>query len=664
MRMNLVIDTYKRLLSVLLNVAAILLIYTLCRLFFWYIYADVWHISGWQAAAAIFFGGMRFDLTAVLYLSCVYIFLSVVPLTEAIHHHPVYRRVKRLFFYVPNAIGIVANCVDMGYFPFSQKRTTCTIFSEFEHEHNMTAIFLQAMQDYWYITVFGLLLLLACWFVYVDLQGASSSAPSASRRRSAVIYYANHLLVFLFTIYSTVIGIRSGFGVYTLPLNISMANAYVERPVQSALVLNTPFSMMETLTVPTYQNPHYYSSEECDARFSPVHTPEADADSVRTPNIVIIILESFSKEHLGFYNHDLEGGTYQGYTPFLDSLLAESYTFRYSFANGKKSIDAMPSVLASIPSFIEPYITTPYANNTIHGLPERLSHLGYYSALFHGAPNGSLGFNAFARACGFQDYFGMTEYNNDADFDGTWAIWDEPFLQYFAEQTSTFPQPFLSAVFTASSHHPFDMPAHLESVFPEEERNPMCRLIRYTDYSLRRYFERVQSEPWYRNTVFVITADHMTVATFPEYNNDKGYYEIPIAFFAPDGSIPARLDTTYTMQQADIMPTLLDFMHYPLPYFAFGKSALRGYEGLAAQHRPDYAVCFRGGVYQIFSDSLMLQFDGSAPVAAYAYKSDRCLTHNILGQHPDQEADMVAFLKALIQQYMTRMIDNRLTEER
>lgn len=162
-----------------------------------------------------------------------------------------------------------------------------------------------------------------------------------------------------------------------------------------------------------------------EALYTPVHMP-ADSVQFRPLNVVVFILESFSKESSGFLNEELDNGTYKGYMPFLDSLMAEGLTFKYSFSNGMKSIDGMPSVLSGIPMFIEPFFLTPSSLNTVSSIGGELGKKGYYTAFFHGADNGSMGFEAFARTAGYTNYFGRTEYNEanpgNKDFDGHWEF--------------------------------------------------------------------------------------------------------------------------------------------------------------------------------------------------------------------------------------------------
>ena len=171
---------------------------------------------------------------------------------------------------------------------------------------------------------------------------------------------------------------------------------------------------------------------------------------------MVLIVESFGNEWVG------AAGAKKSFTPFLDSLTTESLYFKNGIANGKKSIEAVPSIFASLPSLLEiPYISSQYGNNRIEGLPRILKKEGYTSAFFHGATNGSMKFNGFAAQAGFDHYYGRTEYNNEKHYDGSWGILDEYFNPWTARKLSTLKQPFLASLFTLSSHHPFYIPPHM-----------------------------------------------------------------------------------------------------------------------------------------------------------------------------------------------------------
>ena len=625
------------------NIVLVLALYSLLRIVCYWVNGAMFPNMDGEHLREILAGGVRFDLTAVLYLSSLYILLMLLPLPARWRENKVYQRVSLWLLLVPNILGLIVNTIDIVYIRFSDRRTTCTFFTEFANDDNLFGIFAQGVCQFWYVTLVGL----AVIAVLVVCSRKTYSLPAVS----PIFYYVCETLIMLVTAYFVVIGIRGGFGKYTRPITLSNALQYTNTPRESALVLNTPFSLMKSLENTTYVEPAYFSADELPEQMSPVH--QADSSRVvRTENVVVLIMESFSKEYIGFYNQDIEG--YSGYTPFLDSLLEQSVTYEYSYASGRKSIDAMPSVLSSIPMLIEPYIVTPYSTNAVSSIADCLKRKGYTTAFFHGAPNGSMGFQAYARSAGFDAYYGMNEFGDNSEFDGTWAIWDEPFLQFYAQTMNAMQEPFMTAVFTASSHHPYKVPDKYQGVFPQGTL-PLHEAVGYADYALRQFFATACRQPWFERTLFVITADHTNELTLPEYTNARGLYEVPVAFYHL-GLQPERLEQV--ISQTDIMPSVLSYLGYDESYFAFGEDALT----TGKQH--PYAVCYNAPVYQIFSDSLLVQFDGERVVSVYDYRADRCLRTNIATQVPEQRiAPMVNYLKAYIQQYIHRMVNDELTVE-
>ena len=458
------------------NIGLVLLLYSLLRIACYAVNGAMFpNISGthlWE----ILCGGVRFDLTAVLYLSALYLVGILLPLPAHWRNNAVWQKVLAWLFIVPNAIGLIVNTIDIVYIRFTDRRTTCTFFTEFANDDNLWRIALQGVWQFWYVTLIGLLV--------IAVLILCTRKTFSLRTAKPVAYYPCEALLFVLTVYFSVIGIRGGFGKYTRPITLSNALQYTNTPRESALVLNTPFSLMKSLENTQYVEPQYFPADELAKHMNPIHQADSLRET-RTDNIVVIILESFSTEYIGFYNRDIDG--YKGYTPFLDSLLEQSVTYEFAYASGRKSIDAMPSVLSSIPMLIEPYIVTPYSTNSVSSIADCLNRKGYTTAFFHGAPNGSMGFQAYARSAGFATYYGMNEFGDNSAFDGTWAIWDEPFLQYFAQTMSTMSEPFMTAVFTASSHHPYKVPEQYQGVFPKGTKS-IHEAIGYADHALRQFF--------------------------------------------------------------------------------------------------------------------------------------------------------------------------------
>ena len=630
------------------NLLMVMAIYSLSRWFFYLINTDMFPNVSAAHLGEMLLGGMRFDLTAMLYLSALYLVMMLLPLPWNWRTNRVYQQVCRWVFIVPNLIGIAVNCIDMVYVRFTDRRTSMTFFDEFANDTNLGKIFLTSLVQYWYVTLFFAAMAAA-------LIVLTRRADGEQVVRKSYLYYSIETLLLAVSVYFVVIGIRGGFGSYTRPITMSNALQYTNTPKESAIVLNTPFSLMRSTEGKTYTNPRYFTEDALEHIMSPVHPAETEQVSKRK-NVVIFILESFSKEYMGFFNADLDEGTYRGYTPFLDSLCSVSTTYRYSFASGKKSIDAMPSVLSSIPMLIAPYIVTAYSTNEVSSVAACLKEKGYSSAFFHGAPNGSMGFQAYARSAGFDKYYGMDEYDGPQAFDGTWAIWDEEFLQFYARTMSNMPEPFCTAVFTASSHHPFRVPERYEGVFPKGDQ-PIHQCIGYSDNALRAFFNYAKTQPWYENTLFVLTADHTNQKTHTVYQTAKGTFEVPIIFFDPQESKGEVRETP--VSQTDIMPSVLAYMGYDKAYFAFGENAL------TREKEHPYAVCYNNDVYQILSDRLIILFDGTQVVGIYDYRQDPLLESNRKDEWQEREEvqAMLTYLKAYIQQYISRMIENRLTAE-
>lgn len=601
----------------------------------------------------LFSGSLLFDTSALFYLNALVLLLTLLPWHQK--ETPAFLQATRIIYVLLNGIGIVANLADAVYFAYTGRRTTATVFSEFSNEGNLGSIIGTELLNHWYLLLLAILLIWSLYRLYCQPE------PLAGKHvLSHTFYYTTQSLSLLLMAWLTVCGMRGGFTHAVRPITISNANQYVNHPTEAAIVLNTPFSIIRTIGKKAFEIPAYFDTEESlQEIYNPEHQP-TDSLAFTPRNVVVLICESLGMEYYGSYNRHLDDGQYQGFTPFLDTLCTKSLTYERSFCNGRKSIDGMPSVLSSIPMFIEPFFLTPASLNTIGGLARSLNSKGYATAFFHGAENGSMGFEAFSRSSGFQQYFGRTEYNanpdfdGDKDFDGLWSIWDEPFLQFYCKtMTQQMKEPFMTAVFTASSHHPFNIPEQYRDTFPEGQL-PMHKCIRYLDHSLRRFFEHASLQPWYQNTLFVITGDHTNQSCHEEYQTDLGLYCVPVIFFDPSGEVFPAERRKGVSQQIDIMPTLLSALHYDEPYVAFGQDLL------TTPADSTWAINYNNGIYQYVSHDHLLLFDGNATTGLYDLKQDWMLQHNLVGQCDSLQNEQEQHTRAIIQDYMQRMNQDRL----
>ena len=592
-------------------------------------------------------GGIVFDTSAILYTNVLWVVMMLFPVSRK--ENPTYHTLCRWVFVVVNTFALIINLCDAVYFQYTMRRTTVTIFHEFGNENNLGSIFGQEALAHWYFFLLAAVLAYGMWRLYIT--------PRLDYRQLKWKPYAVATFLSLLA-YAPfcVAGMRGGWTRDVRPITISNANNYCDRPTEAGIVLNTPFALIRTYGFNEFEVPDYFSDEaEMAQIFDPIHHP---TDSTfKKKNIVVIIIESFGREYIGAYNKHLDGGHYKGYTPFADSLIAHSLTFTHSYCNGRKSIDGMPSILSSIPMFVEPFFLSPYSNNAISGIADCLNGKGYSTAFFHGAERGSMGFMAFARATKFQNYYGREDFVadkrtvGDEAFDGWWGISDEPFLQYMNLKLSETPQPFMAAVFTLSSHHPFRVPDPYKDVY-KEEALPIHKVIRYTDNALRLFFESARKQPWFENTIFAITSDHTNMSNHEEYKTDLGGFCSPVIFYDPTGEMGVGMRDAIA-QQIDIMPTILGYLGYDQPYLGFGIDLLK------TPAEDTWAVNYLNGIYQYVKYGYVLQFDGQHAKAVYRL-DDSLMKQNLLGKVKEQ-AQMELELKAIIQQYMERITQNRLT---
>ena len=723
------------LMAVAWNLALVYIIYFIARVEYLLLNLDYFRQSIAEGSLPrLFWGGTVLDTPGIMYTNAVWILLILLPFH--LKERAGYQRFCKWVFIVVNTIALAANLADSVYFRYTLRRTSSEVFGEFAGEDNLGQVMGVEIVNHWYLVLLAAVLIWALWRLYftprIDIAHQSLKRYYALQVPSLIVGAVmcvsgirggllNHWHQYLLAIPIAYIAHRlyhhrrqqlSGLALLAVaailvltapiggfrhrdirPVALSSAAEYTNHPTETALVLNTPFSVIRTIGKSVFNDPGYFSDkDELESIFTPVHRPDAKtagsekkkeetghspalsqpsegdsghslqqptADSrPSSPNVVVIIIESFGREYIGALNHEMLPG-YEGYTPFTDSLIQHSATWRYSFCNGRKSIDGMPSILSSIPMFVKPFVLTPQGLNRVNSIASCLKEKGYETAFFHGARTGSMGFNAFAHSIGYDHYYGREDFNSDNrfrgddDFDGYWAIWDEPFMQYFALKMSELRQPFTTALFTASSHHPFRIPEEYKTQF-EEGPLPIHKCIRYTDNALRRFFDTAKKQPWFENPIFVITSDHTNMSAYDEYKSDIGGFCSPIIIYTPSGIVaPGMRDGI--AQQIDIMPTVLNLTGYDHPYCAFGIDILN------TPAADTWAVNYLNGTYQYVDGKYVLQFDGKNVTALYRL-GDWKMQHNIAGTVAEQQ-QMERRLKAIIQQYMDRMTGNRLTAE-
>ncbi len=617
--------------------------YFIARVLFTVYNSDLIAIDSVWDFIALCWHGLVFDTTSILYINSLFILLSILPFK--INTTIGYQRFLIYLYFITNIIAYSTNFIDFIYYRFNFGRSTIAMTDSIAHESNKLLLFKNFLINYWH--VFLLLFVLSYLWIMLYKKVKIKDLPVTFNWQ----YVTTSVFAFLFIVTACIGGIRGDFKKSTRPINLLDASRYVKNTGQADVVLNTPFAIIRTAGSNNFKKLNFVSEQVIDSLIAPIKQYKNNAPT--KPNVVVLILESHGREYFGSSNTERNILNYKSYAPFVDSLAQHSLVFSNAIANGHKSIHAMSSILAGIPSFKDAFTSSPYPKQKTESLVSVLESQGYASSFFHGAPNGSMGFLGYANILGIDQYYGKTEYNNDADFDGIWGIWDEPFLQYFDKELANQPQPFMATLFTVSSHEPYKVPAKYQGKFPKGDVN-MHQCIGYTDYALQQFFKKAKQEPWFQNTIFVLVGDHGNTSFYPEYKEEVNKSAVLMMIYRPDGKY-AGLNNDYA-QQIDIYPTILDMIGYQKPFRSWGRSLI------GDTKIPPFVVRYSANVYQFMSGNYICTFDGNKAVGFYD-KNDIGLKKNLISRRNSEMNLLETRCKAFLQDYMERIMDKKLAQK-
>lgn len=584
--------------------------------------------------------GLAFDTTAILYANGLFILLSILPFWY--NTEKKYQKLLMYVYFIFNLIAYSTNFIDFIYYKYIFSRTSIAVLGVLEHEENKASMFTRFMFTYWHVYLLFFLMALLWIYLYRKVK------ISVTNPKNKLNYFLSSIIGLLVIATLAIGGIRGDFKKSTRPINLVDANRHVKQPQHADVVLNTPFSIIRTINQTSFKKVDLVDSNLVNEYFKPTKQYSNYPES--KPNIVIFITESYGREYLGSFNKEMNIPNYRGYTPFIDSLAQHSLIYTNAFANGRKSIHGMSSVLSGIPSFEDAFTSSPYPKQKIQSIVSILNELGYNTSFFHGAPNGSMGFLGFSNILGFDHYYGKTEFNNDDEFDGSWGIWDEPFFQFMKETLDKKKQPFFSTIFTVSSHEPYIVPEKYRGKFPEGDIT-MHKCVGYTDFAFKRFFEEAKKMPWYNNTIFIITADHGNLKNYDEYRKVLNRDAVPILIFKPNSDLVGV--NNELAQQIDIYPTIIDLIGYKKPFRSWGRSLV------GDKDVKPFVISYNSGGYQLQMGKYICNFDGKE-ITGYFDINDKGLEHNLIKKKTPEMERVGEACKAFIQDYMEKIIDQKL----
>ncbi len=521
------------------------------------------------------FFGLRFDLFTIFLLWA----LVLVPFfLFDFTNKKIFLNISNVIFFGVFYFIILLNLIDVAYFPFIHHRSTLDLFFQIGGQTDVFSLLPHLIYDFYYLFIIYAALV---WLFYFFMKKTTwlttfYHIPISWKYKVFQIFLLAGILL---------VGIR---GTNRVPLDTVDALKYAI-PEHTHALLNTPFTIIKSFEKSKSNDD--FLNKMVKANHGPGFNFLPDnLKKYKNKNVIIFIMESFAKEYTSL------SGVNESFTPFLDSLMEHSFVFNQIYANGLKSIDGIPAILSSIPSLLDdPFINSKFNYIDVHSFASLLKKMNYRTLFMHGGFNGTMNFDAYAKSAEYDVYLGKDEYPDKRDFDGAWGIWDEPYLEYAGHVMDTLKQPFHVALFTLSSHHPFQIPEKYKGKFKKGSYENL-ESVQYADHALKLFFLRNKNKPWFKNALFILTADHTSLSGHPFYANIVGLHAIPLLIYDP--SVNKKNIISCTGNQTDILPTVMDYLDFPYPFYSLGNSLFRN----SINH---HAIFYYSDMFYIVKDSLV-----------------------------------------------------------
>jgi phosphoglycerol transferase MdoB-like AlkP superfamily enzyme len=300
------------------------------------------------------------------------------------------------------------------------------------------------------------------------------------------------------------------------------------------------------------------------------HVDNTDRGPEQRLNVMLIVVESLSAKYLGVYG--MTDADTAGLTPNLDRLAGRSLWLSNLYATGTRTVRGLESLTLSVPPTPGESIVKRPDNGGLFSLGRLFAARGYDSTFLYGGFGYFDNMNDFFGKNGFRivDRAAMTP--PEIAFANVWGVADESLYgRAMREADGDFARgrPFFQLVMTTSNHRPYSYPDGRIDIPSKSGREGA---VKYTDWALGDLLEKARSKPWFRDTLFVIVADHCA-GSDGRTALPIDRYHIPLFVYSPAHVRPQRIDRLFG--QIDLAPTLLGLLHWSYDSRFFGKDILR-----------------------------------------------------------------------------------------
>ena len=504
----------------------------------------------------VFLYGLRMDASFTAYI-CIFPFLLFLIKSVAVNFHV--KKIIRVYTYVLVVIISFLIIADLELYNAWGFRMDATPLQYFKTPKEMAGTVSTAPV----LLLAVIFIFIAGIFIFIYKKYFDFFAGYFNKRVTILnVFLSVFLLAFLF------VPIRGG--IQKIPMNVSDAY-FSDKIFADHAAINLPWNIMfSILNRHNPQNPFEYfppkkSKELVDSLYATGPKKIPSILSVDKPNIIIIILESFTAKWLGCL------GGVPNVTPNLDSIAAHGLLFTNIYAAGDRSEKGQVAVLSGYPNqALTSIIKTPTKTRKLPSINQSLETIGYRSSYTYG---GEL---EFANIKSYLINIKMDQLTDKYSFPvsertTSWGVHDQYVFDRFYKDIQTKKQPFFATLFTLSSHEPYDVP--MKTKFRGNDRASLFKnSVYYTDSVVGSFIRQFQQLPLWKNTLVVFVADHGHPLPGNDPNDRPSKFHIPLIFTGGALALKGKINTIGS--QTDIATTLLDQLHLPVEKYKWGKDLL------------------------------------------------------------------------------------------
>ena len=546
-----------------------------------------------------FVKGLWFDNVIACYISVLPVAVLLIAMSFGWCHRRLLKGVS-IWYAVWYAIAFMPSAANTPYFQYFFKNINSSIFGWFGYVSTTSGMLLEESSYWFYI---GLYLVLTAAFIYalVRLRRHFSKEICGENDRE-VRFITNparmslrpvpvicRFVISLAVVGACLFGIRGRMG-YN-PIKVSQAY-YCEDSFLNQLGINPAFNLLtsalddmrkenkelhlmpyaEAITntrqwlglTGKVDSTNILKREVVNDSLAKINAKGVSVNKGNRPNVVVILMESMSANLLGTF------GNKQPLTPTLDSLYHHSLAFTHFYSAGIHTNHGMTATLYSFPALMFRNLMKGTVTPRRKGIATVLKQYGYENMFFmtHEAQYDNM--KAFFSTNGYDDIYSQENYPK-SEVVNSFGVSDHFEMDYALNtinQKAKTGKPFFSTILTVSNHPPYVVP----DFFKPKTKDKETQIVEYADWAIGDFLKKASREPWYKNTIFVIQADHGKLVGKSEGELPQSYNHIPLIIFGP--GVPQEQYAGLGMQ-VDVMPTLFQLMHLNYEYEGFGVNLLK-----------------------------------------------------------------------------------------